>query len=204
MGVWRHILPPQPVRTTPRDMFSGERYPSVIDVSLRNGAWHTVVVINWRDEETWQPDLRLETSLVDGLMDGKTYRVCEFFSGTILEGLKRGDPVPLPPIAPHGSVLLKIEAEDPASPSVVASDVHFSFGAELKRLEVRGDTLWFETDYAFDIPVRYTISLPEGYHCASLPPHCSVINGRLAVCLPGRGHYDIAVPLKRQGQLVPL
>ena len=204
MGAWRHILPPLPVRMTPRDLFSGERYPAVIDVRVRDGAWHTVAVINWRDNEIWRPALRLDGSLVGGLIKGKTYRVCEFFSGMIIEGLKCGDPVPVPPIAPHGSILLKIEAEDPTAPSVVASDAHFSFGAELKRLEMRDNTLRFETDYAFDIPVRYAISLPAGYHCASLPPHCSVFNGRLAIYLLGRGHYDIAVPLKRQGRLAPL
>ena len=38
----RHILPALPVQATPRDMFSGGRYPSVVDVAVKDGRWHTV------------------------------------------------------------------------------------------------------------------------------------------------------------------
>ena len=197
LAIWRHILPPQSVKATPRDMFSGSRYPSVIDVSVRDGAWHTVAIINW-GEEAWQPALHLDGRLAGGLNEGVTYRVCEFFSGMVVEKLKYGDATPVPAIAPHGAVLLKIEAEDDEKPAVVASTAHFSFGAELRRLEVVDDTLFFETDYAFDTPVRYTVALPKGRYCASLPSCCAVFNGRLEIFLPGRGAYRIEVPLGHQ------
>ena len=203
LSVLRHILPPVPVKVTARDLFSGARYPRVLDAVIQNGGWHTVAVVNWA-EETWRPVLTLDESLAGGLSREKRYRVCEFFSGMIREGLRCGDPIDAPAIAPHGSILLKIEEEDPEKPSVVGSSVHFSFGAELKRLEVRANTLFFEADYPFEWPAVYTVALPEGLHCAVLPPCCAVMNGRLTIHLPGRGEYRIQVPLKARGKLVSL
>ena len=122
----------------------------------------------------------------------------------IQEGLQYGDLIDAPKIEPHGAILLKVEEETPEKPAVVGSGAHFSYGAELKRLEVRDGMLHFETDYAFDWPVVYTIALPKGLHCAKLPPCCAVMNGRLTIHLPGRGEYRIHVPLRGEGKLVSL
>ncbi|MBQ7488160.1 MAG: alpha-galactosidase, partial [Clostridia bacterium] len=194
--VLRHILPPIAVRTTARDMFGGKRYPSIIDTEVRNGAWHTVTIINW-EYNAWQPDLVLNSDLTGGLVPDRTYRVCEFFSGMITENLKPGDPVPVPKIPGHGSIHLKIEAEDPDMPSVVASTGHFSFGGELTRLEIENGILIFDTYLTVKAPVRYTIQLPKGMHCASLPPCCSAFNGRLEIYLVESGNCFIEIPLRQ-------
>ncbi|MBQ8953927.1 MAG: hypothetical protein IJ048_07400, partial [Clostridia bacterium] len=201
--VLRHILPPLPVTTVARDQFSGSRYPAVLDSAVREGAWHTVALVNW-GEEAWRPAPALDASLVGGLESGAAYRVCEFFSGMVLENVRCGDVLSLPEIAPHGAILLKVEAIKPGQPALVGSNVHFSFGAELRRLEAEGDMLHFEADYRFDTPARYVVALPEGTHCASLPPHCAVFNGRLEIYLPGRGEYRVSVPLAHETALVSL
>ena len=195
LSVWRHVLPPVPVKTTAVDMFSGKRYPCVLDTEVMNGAWHTVTVINWGEEE-WQPSLALNDELAYGLSPGCEYRVCEFFSGMITERVKYGDTLRLPAIAPHGSILLKIEKTDYSKLSVVASNAHFSFGAELNTLEIKDGALVFETDYRFDTPVRYVISLPKGAYCGSLPVGCAYFNGRLEIYIPKAGNYSIRVPIK--------
>jgi len=199
----RHILPLVPVKTTPRDMLKGNRYPSVIDTKVLKGGYHTVSVINWDDEKTVVPELYLDDAFVGELEEGKTYRVCEFFSGMVTENLRKGDRIPAPAIQPHGSVLFKVEEMDNL-PSVVSSTAHFSFGGELKCLEIADNVLHFETTYEFDCPTRYTIALPKNLHCTKLLENCAVFGGRLEIYLPGRGEYQIEVPLKEIESLVAL
>lgn len=201
--VLRHLLPIVPVKSVPRDLFQGKRYPAVIDTQVLNRGYHTVTVINWEDETDWLPELYLDEGFVDQLDNGRTYRVCEFFSGMVTEGVRKGDRIPSPVIKPHGSALFKVE-EERDLPSVVASTGHFSFGGEVKRLELSGKTLYFETDYAFSCPVRYTIALPLHMHCTALPQYCAVFGGRLEICLPGRGSYRLEIPLEEDTPFVPL
>lgn len=70
----RHILPLVPVKTVARDMFKGNRYPSVMDTKVLKGGYHTVSFVNWDDEKTILPELYLDDSFVGDLEDGKTYR----------------------------------------------------------------------------------------------------------------------------------
>jgi len=199
----RHILPLVPVKTVARDMLKGNRYPSVIDTKVLKGGYHTVSVINWDDEKTVVPELYLDNAFVGDLEEGKTYRVCEFFSGMVTENFGKGDKIPAPAIQPHGSVLFKVE-EMSNLPSVVASTAHFSFGGELKRLEIVDKVLHFETTYEFDCPARYTIALPKNLHCMKLPENCAVFGGKLEIYLPGRGEYQVHVPLEELKPLVSL
>lgn len=121
----------------------------------------------------------------------------------VTDGLRKGDRIPVPAVKPHGSILFKVE-EETNLPSVIGSTAHFSFGGELKRFELTDNTLYFETKYEFDTPVRYTIALPKNLYCASLPEHVTAFGGNLEIYLPGRGEYRIEVALEEVKPLVAL
>jgi len=188
----RHIIPTVPTRVMPRDLFSGNRYPSVVDVSVSEKNWHTVALINWADDTEMSASITLDHTLVgDFAQEDKTYTLCEFFSGQVVEDVRYGDTVTFGSIPVHGCALIKVMVQNPNWPQIVKSTGHFSFGGEVDCYLCKHNKLVFDVDWKFPCPVSYTVRLPKWYQVPALPEniayqpegHCLIID------LPGADHY---------------
>ena len=191
----RHILPPLPVRAVPRDLFAGGRYPSVVDVAVKDGAWHTVCLINWRDDIDMPVELRLDETLLGDFVR----RHARFFAASpdgrlLREDLRAGDVLRLSPLPPHACAVVKI-APQGSLPAVVGTEAHFSMGAELEELSLGADGLLrFRCDWPFAWPARYDILLPSGRHATRLPEGVSAEGRMLHVFLAEKGRRAVDIP----------
>ncbi|MBQ7064675.1 MAG: alpha-galactosidase [Firmicutes bacterium] len=195
LSLLRHVMPVVPGICHPRDLFTGSRYPGLIDLDY--GTYHLVAIINWSDTEDISGDIVPDAALLGNYCtSGESYTVASFFDGVIREHVPAGSRCEMPSIPPHGAALYKV-CRDTDAPVVLTSTGHFAFGAELADLSVCDDKLHFELQYDFSYPIRYGIRLPQGYHPASLPAGMVMNRDLLEVQIPGAGHYDITVPLAK-------
>ncbi|MDD5603475.1 MAG: alpha-galactosidase [Eubacteriales bacterium] len=196
----RHVMPVIKVRTVPRDLFSGGRYPAVIDceVTGKNGkVWHTVTVINWSDIDDLDASLVIgRETLGNYASEHNSFIVSEFFSGKTGYGLKSGDVFRAGVIKPHGSAHFKVMPSS-GLPAVVHSDGHFSMGGEISKLQIAGNCLVFETEWLFSYPVNYIIKLPEDITAdpARFPANITMVGRLLVIQIPGDGYYSQNIPL---------
>ena len=189
----RHIIPTVPVHVMPRDLFSGARYPSVVDVKVDNRNWHTVALINWSDTEEITASVRMDHHLTgDFAQADRVYTLCEFFSGQVVEDVHYGDTVTFGTVPPHGCVLIKVMVQNPNWPQIIQSTGHFSFGGEVECYLCKRNKLVFSVDWRFPCPVSYTVRLPKWYRISKELPeyvsyqpetHC------ISVQLPGPDQY---------------
>ncbi len=191
------VMPVVPVEPVPRDLFDGGRYPAVVDVSVTKKGWHTVALINWSDTETIPCALSLNTQyLGDFAAVGKTYTLCEYDSGQVVEDVQYGDTVVMGrEIPPHGCALLKVMVQDLTRPQIIRSTGHFSFGGEAECFRCKKGRIVFRVSWKFDRPVSYTVRLPQDFAPKSgkLPRYVSYHrpSGSITIELPGRGDYKI-------------
>ena len=191
--VLRHLIPVLPGIPHPRDLFSGERYPSRVDLDYEG--YHMVCVINWSDTQTIPCSVCLDANLLGDFADRyPEFTVCNFWEQSYYEHVPSGSEITAGSIAPHGTALLKILPQGDF-PAVVSSTAHFSMGAELTRLEIQNQQLFFELDWQFPCPVRYGIRLPDGLHSAALPEHTSSFGSLLEIYIPRKGHHKIQLGL---------
>lgn len=160
----KHIIPTIPVKVIPKDIFGENRYPSVVDISLADLDYHSVGIINWDDENSIPATIILNEKLLGDFAENGEYIVCEFYSGQYCTNVKYGETVTLGTIKPHGCAVFKIERINPVKPYVVASDAHYSMGAEIDTLEIRGNNLIFKINYLFNTLSTYKVLLPGGYY----------------------------------------
>lgn len=194
--VLRHVMPVVKINPVPRDLFSGERYPSVIDCEVAGRSWHTVSVTNWSDDKDMPLKLRIDDRLLGEYAKRyESFTVSEFYSGRIIYGVKRGDVVEMGTIKPHGSANVKIIPSQQL-PAVVHSDGHYSMGGELERLGLEGKNLIFELDWKFNHPVTYKIKLPEGIKPVRLPEGTTFWQDLLEVRIFKKQRVKITVPLE--------
>lgn len=183
-----HIMPAVNVQVTPKDLFSGTRYPSLVDVFVVEKNYHTFVQINWSDDLEIPARLVLDKQLLGSYGDNHgSYLICEFFSGSYRIAQK-DETVTLGAIKPHGSALLKVTSYDKDSPFIVGSTGHFSMGGEVKVLMIQDNVLHFETDYPFQVPVTYKILLPVLYR---MPDGNQIAE----ITIPDKSHTSAAIPL---------
>ena len=191
----RHILPPLPVRAVPRDLFAGGRYPSVADVAVKGGAWHTVCLINWRDDADMPVELRLDEALLGDFVRRHARFLAASMDGRLLrEDLRAGDVVRLEPLPPHACAVVKIAPQE-LLPAVVGTEAHFSMGGELEELSLNADGLLrFRCDWPLAWPARYDILLPRGRHAGRLPEGVSAEGRLLHIFLAGKGRRIVDIP----------
>ena len=160
----KHIIPTIPSKVTPRDIFNKNRYPSVVDVILGEPKYHCVGIINWDDNNTIPAQITIDEKLLGDFEKGDEYIVCEFYSGQYRANVKYGETVMLGSIAPHGCALFKVECMKPMKPYIIASDAHYSMGAEISILEIENNCLVFKMNYLFNNLSTYKVLLPNGYY----------------------------------------
>lgn len=193
--VLRHVMPVVKTKTIPRDIFSGSRYPSVIDVEIEEKGWHTVCIINWDDEADIECSVVLNEKLVgDFAKEHGSFIVSEFYSGKIIKNVKYGDQISLGIIKSHGSILFKIVPQN-MLPAIVHSTAHYSMGGEVTRLAIINNRLEFEINYPFDFDVTYKVKLPVGRSVTKLPENTTMHGEYIEFALKGIGDYKFVVEL---------
>ncbi len=158
-----HILPVMERQVEVRNLFGGGRFPDMADICLPEKERHSLVLINWDDEEEMPAAFQLTEKTVSGLKTDQTYLAAEFYSGRYRTDVKYGDTVSMGVIRPHGSAVFKIQAYDPAEPVIVGSTAHYSMGGEVEVLKVEKEKLIFEMQHLFETESVYRVLLPEGY-----------------------------------------
>ena len=155
----RHILPVTGRVTRLPDILNGERFPGTADVYFPQTGAHCVCLINWSDTE----DRRAVIHLADLPLDPEgEYVVCDFYSGMYRTGVRAGETVEFPPIRPHAAAVIKVEKRQ-KKPVIIASDGHYSMGAECSRLDVSEGRLRVTRKGIPGAATRYRILLPEGW-----------------------------------------
>lgn len=163
----KHVMPILPVKVKPVNLFSHERFPSVIDVYVQKG-WHTVCFVNWSDEPQ-NLEVRIDENYAES---GKNYYVAAFFGKHVVSNAKLGDKINLGTLNPHSTEIVKIAPAD--VPQVIKSDCHFSMGGEVD-LALSGSKLLFRTNNPYPLEMHYTIAAPGGKTAEiTVPPNRTV------------------------------
>jgi len=187
----KHIIPTIPMKVTPRDIFDKNRYPSVVDIELGKPAYHSVGMINWDDNNAIPAKIIINEKLIGDFAKDTEFIVSEFYSGQFRANVKYKEVVSFGSIAPHGCAVFKIERFNPIKPYIVASDAHFSMGAEIKTLEIQKNCLVFEMDYLFNYLSTYKILLPSEY--------CFTDGSQvISISVNQKGNFSKIVPLVRK------
>lgn len=134
LGLLRHIIPSAGNAAVPRDMFEGKRLPSIMDTAVVPNAagmlpWHTVSVVNWREQEQQMDFILDEYYLGSFAREHKEYVVSEFYTGRIWERVTYGTKISLGSVKPHSAVHLRVAPENSSTPVLVYTNGHFSMGA---------------------------------------------------------------------------
>ena len=154
----RHIYPVFEREVHPLNLMSGERFPGAFDVYVRKTDVHCVCLMNWSDTEEMEVTLCMRDLK---LSPSEQYVVCDFYSGEFRTGIRAEDTVSFTSLKPHAATVIKV-AKQEKKPIIVASDGHFSMGAELDQLEIREDRLHVRKPALFPVKTHYRILLPEG------------------------------------------
>jgi len=153
----RHILPVVDSRVCPVDIMSTSRFPENVLVSLVDTGALCLCITNWSDDT----DKEIVVDLKAFALEQGKYAVCGFYSGEYVLDANEGDVVRLGALKPHASEVIKIEKIDD-KPIIIASDNHYSFGAECLTLDIEDDNLVIEVRNIVPVDINYKVLLPEG------------------------------------------
>ena len=104
----------------------------------------------------------LDENICNGFVSkNKTYCVSEFFSGKVIKNAAYGDCINFAEIKPHSVAVIKIAERN--EPHIVRSNMHFSMGGEIEKLDICNDVLNIEFEHRYNYPLSYTVLLPDGY-----------------------------------------
>lgn len=160
MMMLRHVMPVADTKVLPVNIFAADRYLKYVDVTVNN-KWHTLCVFNWSDENM-PVEVLLDENICNGFVSkNKTYCVSEFFSGKVIKNAAYGDCINFAEIKPHSAAVIKIAERN--EPHIVRSNMHFSMGGEIEKLDICNDVLNIEFEHRYNYPLSYTVLLPDGY-----------------------------------------
>ena len=191
----RRLLPLRRIRVC-ADLFSGERFPSRVQIREKAGTdpFRQAAFFNWSDEETVRP---LAESLekwfdLPEKWKGERLLLTEYYHRR-WRILRSDEGAELPALGPHDAELVRLQVYREDRPYVVGSDAHFAMGEEVSELSVREDVLVFRVNNPVTAPVFYDILLPEGYRDSK--------GGQvIRIDVPGQGDFMTSVPLYRTGR----
>ena len=157
----RHILPVLDTKVAPVDALAADRFPGAIKVIVLGTESMLICMTNWSDDAEKEIVVDMSDYVAD---DDAKYVVCGFYSGIYKIGLSSDDVVNMGLIDPHASEVIKIEKLSD-KPVIVASDYHYTMGAECHRLAIEGDKLIIEVQNLLPVDINYKVLLPEKYTC---------------------------------------
>ncbi len=194
LGLLRHVIPSIGKSAIARDMFLGKRMPEIFDTKVdsleeSHGKWHTVAFINWTDEQK-RFCVKFDENMTGMFSkEFESYTMTEFWSGTIIENLKYGDPIDTGIIKSHSSKLFKVTPEYKDKPTLVYSNGHFSMGGtEVTKWIPDSKGVDFHIDWQWEFPLHLIIRAPWGFawqkgeNFTIDTAHKNIIN----ILLPGR------------------
>ena len=149
------------VETTvhPVNLLFAERFPSEADIVVTKTGAHCVALINWSDTE----EKPVTVNLSDMNLSQGTYAVSDFYAGIYQPGVQNNETVTPGTLKHHGATVVKIERME-HQPVIIASDSHYSMGAECKRIAVEQGKLVMEKDVILPVDSQYTIWLPDDWN----------------------------------------
>ena len=154
----RHILPVTDTCVRPLNLMSGERFPEAMDVYVKKTGVHCLCMINWSDTAPRSVKVNLK-----GLVEEENeYVLCDFYTGEYRTAVRSGDTVEFPALRPHAATVIKVE-KMADQPIIVASNGHYSMGAECSRLDITGNILRVHRPALFPVRTTYEILLPSGW-----------------------------------------
>lgn len=166
LSLMSHIIPSIGVSAVPRDMFSGKRYPSVMDTTVyppdgNLGLWHTVSLVNWSNT---QKDLEFKLDsdfLGDYAINGDTYIAAEFKTGEVWEALKYSDSLLFTGVKAHETIHLRITKAESDRPVLIYTNGNYSMGGnELTAFIFDGSGLKINIDWQWNYPLKLKVKLP--------------------------------------------
>ena len=152
----RHLLPVVEMKVTPFNILAPDRFPAMVDVLIKKTGVHCVCRINWSDTEDEVTELDLS---ILHLPEGK-YAVCDFYDGSYRLNVRPDETVTLGTLKPHGATVIKVERME-EKPIIIASDGHYSMGAECRELTIENGSLKITGPDILPVETNYTVFLPE-------------------------------------------
>ena len=152
----RHLLPVVEMKVTPFNILAPDRFPAMVDVLIRKTGVHCVCQINWSDTEDTAAALDLS---ILHLPDGE-YAVSDFYDGSYRLHVRPDETVTLGTLKPHGATVIKVERME-NRPVIIASDGHYSMGAECMELTIENGSLKITGTDILPVETNYTVWLPE-------------------------------------------
>lgn len=167
LGLLRHIIPSIGNAAIPRDLFEGNRYPSILDTEVLTKVenlkpWHTISVVNWSDTEKQLSFTLDEYTLGKFSRVYKSYTVSEFSTGRVWCGVIYGEKVALGYKKPHETAHLRITPEQDVEPALVYTNGHYSMGGkEIFLWECEDNRLNIGVEWGWNYPLQLKIKVPE-------------------------------------------
>lgn len=170
-ALYRHIIPPLGVVSSPVDLFKRPGWPAFHTSRVRPncpqlGMWQTLAMLNFADSTAvfspaLEPDIFGEESLL-----ADTFLVWEFFTQSFLGEIELGGHLPPVEVPAHGTRLLRLQPVRGSGPWLLGTDRHFSMGGvEIRRWHRQENTLELEFSDSWQVPFHYWLAFrrPDGW-----------------------------------------
>jgi hypothetical protein len=202
LGLLRHIVPSLGRAAVPRDLFGGQRFPSIFDTEVSPRArglegWHTVAILNWWDEPSERTFVLDDSTVGEFSREHDSFVISEFWSGRLWEGVNRGESIDLGAIPPHAAVLLRIAPRREAVPTLLHSSGHFSMGgSEIRSWRLTPGRLVVGIEWNWDYPLELTVRSRAGRDWKTPAPASYVFlrdRRTTVIRVPGRFRADVVI-----------
>jgi len=161
--MYRHAIPSINTPSVPLDIYN-TFCPSMMLTKVKPncddlGAWNTVAITNWEEEEK-ELQITLSGKLLESLNSDK-YIISEFFSQKTLGIFSVNASIDLGTILPHTSRLLRIAPWNGKIPVLTGTDLHFSGGGvEIKEWNVHQNKIEGKIETEWNYPVTLHVAFP--------------------------------------------
>lgn len=152
----KHILPVVDTDIRPLDICSADRFPGPVDVYIPSTDVHCACIINWSDTD--EMDACVDLSKLD-LDKNYKYIACNFYSGEHIMDISAASVIKLGTINPHGATVIKLE-KITDKPIIVASDGHYSMGAEFDTIAYENGELIMHKKNILPVTCNYKVYVP--------------------------------------------
>jgi len=206
LGLLRHIIPSLGKSAIPRDIFLGERYPTIYDVQVNPavpglGEWHTVAFVNWSNKPV-KFTFNLNENIVGEFSKVyQQYFISEFWSGDIRDCIGYGDRIEFRELKGHSAMLVKIAPQTDHKPVLLYSNGHFSMGGtEITSWKYGENKLKVGIDWPWDYPAEFIIQAPKNTQWCVNHILCKTTPSGKRVRIHLQGRYNEVIELKLNAQ----
>lgn len=166
-ALWRQIIPSLGAAARPVDLFTSDGLPSIYHTYVQPvgtglAPWHTLALLNWRDQEH-EFGIRLdEQHLGRDFETERAYLVWEFYEQRFVGLFHPGERLPDIAVPAHDVRLLRVVGWE-EKPTLLGTDLHLSGGGvEVAEWTVEGGCAQFHVQSRWPVPVTAWVALPGG------------------------------------------